>query len=52
MPDLVRQLRQFNFVPVIVIDDPDNAIPLAAALIEGGLPCADASSTVLPIRRT
>jgi 2-dehydro-3-deoxyphosphogluconate aldolase / (4S)-4-hydroxy-2-oxoglutarate aldolase len=39
--DTVQSLRQIRIVPVIVIDDPDAAVPLAAALIEGGLPCAE-----------
>lgn len=41
MADLLTQLRQTRIVPVIVIDDPDNAVPLAGALIAGGLPCAE-----------
>jgi 2-dehydro-3-deoxyphosphogluconate aldolase / (4S)-4-hydroxy-2-oxoglutarate aldolase len=39
--DIQQQLRQFRIVPVIVIDDPDHAVPLAAALAEGGLPCSE-----------
>lgn len=35
------QIKQLRIVPVIVIDDADRAQPLAAALIEGGLPCAE-----------
>ena len=30
-----------RIVPVIVIDDPDHAVPLADALLMGGLPCAE-----------
>jgi len=41
MAELTTRLRQIRIVPVIVIDDSDDAIPLAAALIEGGLPCAE-----------
>jgi 2-dehydro-3-deoxyphosphogluconate aldolase / (4S)-4-hydroxy-2-oxoglutarate aldolase len=41
MTDMLQRLRQVRIVPVIVIDDPDDAIPLAGALIEGGLPCAE-----------
>jgi len=41
MADLLNRLRQIRIVPVIVIDDPDDAIPLARALIDGGLPCAE-----------
>lgn len=35
------RLRQIRVVPVIVIDDPAHAVPLAEALAEGGLPCAE-----------
>jgi 2-dehydro-3-deoxyphosphogluconate aldolase / (4S)-4-hydroxy-2-oxoglutarate aldolase len=41
MHDLSRRLREVRVVPVIVIDDADAAIPLAAALQQGGLPCAE-----------
>ena len=36
--DLIRRLR---VLPVIVIDDPARAVPLARALAEGGLPAAE-----------
>src|SRR3954471_1721108 len=39
--DVLTQLRATRIVPVIVIDDPANAVPLAAALSEGGLSCAE-----------
>jgi len=39
--DMVAKLRVTKIVPVIVIDDADDAIPLAAALSDGGLPCAE-----------
>jgi 2-dehydro-3-deoxyphosphogluconate aldolase/(4S)-4-hydroxy-2-oxoglutarate aldolase len=38
---ILASLRQLRIVPVIVIDDPDNAVPLAAALSDGGLNCAE-----------
>lgn len=38
---VVDRLRALRVVPVIVIDSPRNAIPLAAALADGGLPCAE-----------
>lgn len=34
-------LRSARIVPVIVIDDPDDAVPLARALVDGGLTCAE-----------
>jgi len=39
-PPLSR-LRRIRLVPVIVIDDPENAVPLARALEAGGLPVAE-----------
>lgn len=41
MSDMVNKLRGLGIVPVIVIDNPDDALPLADALMEGGLPCAE-----------
>jgi 2-dehydro-3-deoxyphosphogluconate aldolase/(4S)-4-hydroxy-2-oxoglutarate aldolase len=38
---VVEQLRRLRIVPVIVIDDPIDAVPLAQALADGGLPCAE-----------
>jgi 2-dehydro-3-deoxyphosphogluconate aldolase/(4S)-4-hydroxy-2-oxoglutarate aldolase len=34
-------LRRARLIPVIVIDDPKNAAPLADALLDGGLPIAE-----------
>lgn len=41
MADALARLRQIRLAPVIVIDDPKDASPLANALAEGGLPCAE-----------
>ncbi len=38
---IVTQLRRTRLVPVIVIDDAADAVPLAAALGDGGLPVAE-----------
>jgi 2-dehydro-3-deoxyphosphogluconate aldolase/(4S)-4-hydroxy-2-oxoglutarate aldolase len=38
VPELITRLR---VVPVVVLDDPAAAQPLAAALVEGGLPVAE-----------
>lgn len=35
------RLKELGIVPVIVIDEPGDAAPLADALAEGGLPCAE-----------
>lgn len=39
--DVTPRLRRLRVIPVIVIDDPENAVPLAGALADGGLPCAE-----------
>lgn len=41
MSALLEQLRKLRIVPVIVIDDPNDAAALASALVEGGLPIAE-----------
>ncbi|HEU6451478.1 MAG TPA: bifunctional 4-hydroxy-2-oxoglutarate aldolase/2-dehydro-3-deoxy-phosphogluconate aldolase [Gemmatimonadaceae bacterium] len=41
MFDMVEELRRLRILPVIVIDDPGAAAPLAEALLDGGLPCAE-----------
>ena len=38
---LTDRLRAVRIVPVIVIDDPNDAIPLGEALLAGGLTCAE-----------
>lgn len=38
---IFRTLREYGVVPVIVIDDPRHALPLADALLEGGLGVAE-----------
>ena len=38
---LTERLRDGRIVPVIVIDDPNDAIPLGEALLAGGLSCAE-----------
>jgi 2-dehydro-3-deoxyphosphogluconate aldolase/(4S)-4-hydroxy-2-oxoglutarate aldolase len=38
---IVARLRQLKIVPVIVINDAADAVPLASALTEGGLSCAE-----------
>ena len=39
--DVLKQLSLIGIVPVIAIDDAADAVPLAQALCEGGLPCAE-----------
>ena len=39
--DVIKELSLIGLVPVIKIDDAKDAAPLAKALYEGGLPCAE-----------
>lgn len=41
MNELTKKLSLMGIVPVIVINDAKDALPLAKALTEGGLPCAE-----------
>lgn len=38
---IIDSILNYRIVPVIVLNDVDNALPLADALIEGGLPVAE-----------
>ncbi|MBC7898089.1 MAG: bifunctional 4-hydroxy-2-oxoglutarate aldolase/2-dehydro-3-deoxy-phosphogluconate aldolase [Cytophagaceae bacterium] len=39
--DVMQAIERMRIVPLIVIDDPDNAPALGRALAAGGLPCAE-----------
>jgi 2-dehydro-3-deoxyphosphogluconate aldolase/(4S)-4-hydroxy-2-oxoglutarate aldolase len=41
MDTIAETLEKIGIVPVIKIDDPAQAVPLARALIAGGIPCAE-----------
>ena len=41
MSDMVSEIGKLKLVPVVVIENAEDAEPLAQALIEGGLPCAE-----------
>src|SRR5215469_2944584 len=41
MQDVLEELRKIGIIPVIRIDDAAKAVPLAKALIAGGIPCAE-----------
>ena len=41
MNDVAAQLSQLRMVPVVVIDDPGTARPMAEALLAGGIGCAE-----------
>ena len=41
MHEVIEELGKIGIVPVIKIDDVEKALPLAKALLEGGIPCAE-----------
>lgn len=41
MNPVLEQIYRIGIIPVIAIDDADKAVPLAKALVEGGLPAAE-----------
>lgn len=41
MHTVLEQLSKIGIVPVVKIDDAEKAVPLAKALIEGGIPCVE-----------
>ena len=41
MSDVLQRIYEIGIVPVIAIDDAEKAVPLARALVRGGLPAAE-----------
>ncbi len=41
MSTIIEQFKEIGIIPVVVLDDAKDAEPLAKALCEGGLPCAE-----------
>lgn len=41
MNDIIKKISNIGIVPVIKIDDPEKAVPLAKALCDGGLPVVE-----------
>ncbi|MCI8490508.1 MAG: bifunctional 4-hydroxy-2-oxoglutarate aldolase/2-dehydro-3-deoxy-phosphogluconate aldolase [Lachnospiraceae bacterium] len=41
MKTIAEQFYEYGVVPVVVLEDAKDALPLAKALTEGGLPCAE-----------
>lgn len=39
--DILNEISNIGIVPVIALENADQAVPLAKALIDGGLPCAE-----------
>ena len=44
MNEVLEKIQEIGIVPVVVLDDAKDAAPLAKALCEGGLPCAELHS--------
>ena len=41
MNETIERMGQIGIIPVVVIEDAKDAIPLGKALLDGGLPCAE-----------
>ncbi len=41
MNDVLKKIEEYRVVPVVVLEDAKDVVPLAAALTGGGLPCAE-----------
>ena len=41
MNEVLERIQEIGIVPVVLLDDAKDAAPLAKALCEGGLPCAE-----------
>ena len=41
MNDILKEISKIGIVPVVKLDNAKDAVPLANALIKGGLPCAE-----------
>ena len=41
MNDVTKKIEETGVIPVVVLNDVKDALPLAKALCEGGLPCAE-----------
>lgn len=59
MNPILQQLGQIRIIPVVVLEDVATAVPLTAALLAGGLPCAEitfrttaAAAAIAQIRTT
>ena len=39
--NVAETIQKMGVVPVVVLNDVKDALPLAKALVEGGLPCAE-----------
>ena len=41
MTEMMKKLQKLGIVPVVVLNDAKDALPLAERLVNGGLPCAE-----------
>ena len=41
MTEMMNQLKKIGIIPVVVLNDAKDALPLAECLVKGGLPCAE-----------
>ncbi len=41
MSEIAAKIQETGVIPVVVLNDVKDALPLAKALVEGGLPCAE-----------
>ena len=41
MNEVLKKIEEIGIVPVVVLNDAKDAEPLAQALCDGGLPCAE-----------
>ncbi len=41
MHEVLKKIQEIGIVPVVVLEDAKDAAPLAKALMDGGLPCAE-----------
>ena len=41
MNAVLRQIEHIGIVPIIALSDIEKAVPLARALVAGGIPCAE-----------
>lgn len=48
--DINAKIESLKLVPVVVLEDAKDALPLAKALIDGGLPVAESPSVPPPPR--
>lgn len=39
--DAMNRFREIGVIPVVVLEDAEDAVPVAKALCEGGIPCAE-----------